>query len=100
MAKGVEYSDRVWCTLLWEFSEFAAKRASEPGLLKDNAELQKEAGIAVNETWDLASPEIRKAVQTITPILFLDFLRSNPEILGTNDLIEWVKRKQANYPFR
>ena len=97
MSRGVEYSDRVWCTLLWEFMQYAEGRIKDESTIRKAMEIAKLAGVRLDEEmFRQANPEIEKAIALVAPSLFLEFLRENPEILGEHDLIAWVKAKQVN----
>ncbi len=92
------FIDTILSTLFWEFMRFAGQRVRDPNLLSDNAKLQKKAGIPISETWDLARPEIIRALETVSPILFLDFIKANTQILGKETLFEWVRERAPNLP--
>ena len=66
----VNFSDRVWCTLLWEFIRYSGTKFS---LATETAD--KEAAVAA----------------------FMGFLKENSELLDANAVIEWAKSKQSTY---
>lgn len=99
MGRGTKYSDRVWCTLLWEFIRYTSEQLDNQSIVTNATARLAEAGIKTSsEMMELASPEIRQAIKLIAPDLFLGFLQLNPSILADEDLVEWVEEKQANYP--
>ena len=67
----IDFSDRVRCTLLWEFIQYSETKFSPATEQED-----KQAAVAA----------------------FMGFLREHSEILDANTLVEWVKSKQGNYP--
>ncbi len=95
------YSDRVYTTLLWEFMQFAKGRVwdsafleSSLGMLQKTSQVDAEAARQL-----LARNDVLKLVPLCASQLFLDFVMANPNVLtGPDDLIEWVKSKQDNYP--
>lgn len=67
------YSDRVWCTLLWECMQFAKRELQSSGSEEDHVDTQ------------------------LLPQLMLKFLRENSSILAPDSLAKWVHDRQCCY---
>src|SRR5688572_15812167 len=96
------FSDRVYCTLLWEFTKYAKQQIWDSSFLAKYAAEMHAAGLLTDEEQAAftASPEILKAAESIAPCLFIGFLQEHSDIFDTHDLIEWVKARQKDYPFQ
>jgi len=92
--KRSDYSDRVWCTLLWEFMKYVKETLEKTSTVKVFRSPER------TEFEDVVlDKDGVQLVKSIAPSLFIDFLLKNPDILGDELLIEWVKEKQKLYPF-
>jgi hypothetical protein len=96
-----DYSDRVWCTILWEMMRFTEHR------LSDSADLESSLADAINTGFlpveqatadQLANPLVIRIIHAVAPGLFLRFLRENPEILDPAALVAWVQARQPQFP--
>lgn len=97
-----KYSDRVYCTILWEFMQFCKKQLWDTSLInnsfKINSQIIETSNKELKELFE--NEKVLEAMQLIAPSVFLDFIIKNEEILDEKKLLEWVKQKQNNYPIK
>ena len=97
-----KYSDRIYCTILWEFMQFCKKQLWDTSLinnsLKINSQITETSNKKLKELFE--NEKVLEAMQVIAPSVFLDFIIKNEEILDEKKLLEWVKQKQNNYPIK
>lgn len=97
-----KYSDRIYCTILWEFMQFCKKQLWDTSLInnsfKINSQIIKTSNKELKELF--GNEKVLEAMQVIAPSVFLDFIIKNEEILDEKKLLEWVKQKQNNYPIK
>lgn len=97
-----KYSDRVYCTILWEFIQFCKKQLWDTSLInnsfKINSQIIETSNKELKELFE--NEKVLEAMQLIAPSVFLDFIIKNEEILDEKKLLEWVKQKQNNYPIK
>lgn len=97
-----KYSDRVYCTILWEFMQFCKKQIWDTSLInnsfKINSQIIKTSNKEIKELF--GNEKVLEAMQVIAPSIFLNFILKNEEILDEKKLLEWVKQKQNNYPIK
>ena len=95
-----KYSDRIYCTILWEFMQFCKKQLWDTSLInnsfKINSQIIETSNKELKELFE--NEKVLEAMQLIAPSVFLDFIIKNEEILDEKKLLEWVKQKQNNYP--
>lgn len=95
-----KYSDRIYCTILWEFMQFCKKQLWDTSLInnsfKINSQIIKTSNKELKELF--GNEKVLEAMQVIAPSVFLGFIIKNEEILDEKKLLEWVKQKQNNYP--
>ena len=92
--KRSDYSDRVWCTLLWEFMKYIKETLEKTATVKV---FQSPERMSFEDV--VLDKDGVQLIKSIAPTLFINFLFDNPDILGDELLIEWVKEKQKFYPF-
>ena len=97
-----KYSDRIYCTILWEFMQFCKKQLWDTSLInnsfKINSQIIETSNKELKELFE--NEKVLEAMQVIAPSVFLDFIIKNEEILDEKKLLEWVKQKQNNYPIK
>ena len=97
-----KYSDRIYCTILWEFMQFCKKQLWDTSLInnsfKINSQIIETSNKELKELFE--NEKVLEAMQLIAPSVFLDFIIKNEEILDEKKLLEWVKQKQNNYPIK
>lgn len=97
-----KYSDRVYCTILWEFMQFCKKQLWDTSLInnsfKINSQIIEKSNKGLKELFE--NGKVLEAMQVIAPSVFLNFIIKNEEILDEKKLLEWVKQKQNNYPIK
>lgn len=97
-----KYSNRVYCTILWEFMQFCKKQLWDTSLInnsfKINSQIIETSNKELKELFE--NEKVLEAMQLIAPSVFLDFIIKNEEILDEKKLLEWVKQKQNNYPIK
>ena len=95
-----KYSDRIYCTILWEFMQFCKKQLWDTSLinisLKINSQIIETPNKGLKELFE--NEKVLEAMQVIAPNVFLNFIIKNEEILDEKKLLEWVNQKQNNYP--
>jgi hypothetical protein len=95
-----KFSDRVYTTLLWEFSKFAKQKVWDTGFVEQTLQMLQQTGELSPEDARtlLGRRDVVETLQVGSAGLFVDFLLANPEILGEQELLRWVQTKQSNYP--
>jgi len=97
-----KYSDRIYCTILWEFMQFCKKQLWDTSLinnsLKINPQIIETSNKELKELFE--NKKVLEAMQIIAPCVFLNFIIKNEEILDEKKLLERVKQKQNNYPIK
>ncbi len=92
----VQYSDRVWCTLLWELMQHVEKRLMDTNDLNKTLDLAQQSGFLPVEpsvAEQLNNPLVIRLVHAIAPTLCLSFLRANATLLGPESVVEWVSSR-------
>ncbi len=95
-----QFTDRVWCTLLWEFMRFAEEKLSDTAAIDRQLATGQQVGVYPKGPRDLASFDTRtvRAIYTVAPALFLNFLRNHTEILDGPGTVEWAISVKDRYP--
>lgn len=97
----VKYSDRVWCTLLWELMRHVEQRLMDTNDLGKALELAQQSGFLSMDPSDAAqlnNPMVIRLIHAVAPGLCLNFLRENAALLDPDAVIEWVRLRQPQYP--
>ena len=96
----IDFSDRVWSTLLWEFMQYTKNALSNSAYVDQVLEDTQEIGFLKEpEFIRILSPDaLNRIVRAFAPELFLDFLRANTELLSPDGVIEWTRNRQDDYP--
>ena len=98
---GIDYSDRVWCTLLWEMMRHTEHRLQDTADLEASLTLAAKSGfLPVEESAaeQLTNPLVIRIIHAVAPAIFLRFLRENAEILDPEALSTWVLERQSRFP--
>lgn len=95
-----DFSDRVWCTLLWEFMQYTKRTLSNSAYVDQIFEDSQEIGFLKEPEFIriLSHDALNRIVRTFAPGLFLNFLRANTELLSPDGVIEWTRSRQDDYP--
>ncbi len=96
----IDFSDRVWSTLLWEFMRYTKKALSNSAYVDQVLGDTQEIGFLKEPEFIriLSRDALNRIVHVFAPGLFLEFLRANTELLSPDGVIEWTRKRQEDYP--
>ncbi|MGB7293209.1 MAG: hypothetical protein WBD99_13630 [Thermodesulfobacteriota bacterium] len=100
MMEQKDFSDRVWCTLLWEFVQFLKEQLDDTAALERQIAAAQELGVFPKGPREIPTVDtaLTSGISAVTPTLFLKFLRANTELLDGEGTVEWVRSRQHRYP--
>jgi hypothetical protein len=95
-----QFADRIWCTLLWEFTRYAEAMLSDTAAIDRLLATAQQVGVYPKGPRDVADFDTRtvRAIYAVAPVVFLDFLREHTEILDGPGTVEWAISMQGRYP--
>jgi len=80
--EGVSLSNEHWLDVMYAVQRFVRERLDK-GALDELPQRLKEHEVAVSgELWQLAKPEMKRAIELLVPGLMVDFLIQNPQLLA------------------
>ena len=86
-----------WLTLCFELRKFAQAKVNDGHLLDDLCDsINAQNEPIFEDNVSLALPEIKKAIEHIAPVLMLEFLMENAELLDKVSFAKWAQRQNKD----
>jgi len=91
--EGVSLSNEHWLDVMYAVQRFVRERLDH-GALNELPQRLKEHEVTVSaELWQLAQPEMKRAIELLVPGLMVDFLMANGTLIGSDSLTRWSQQQ-------
>jgi hypothetical protein len=80
-----------WIGFMYAIQRFVNERISAEALAHVRLHMREQGASKDSESFALAEPEIRRAIELLVPGLMVDFFAENPSLVDSGAIARWIK---------